>query len=109
MIYINPKGEYPRHIGDIQLEHPDFKEGDTLPEGWVKVQQAERPAVGTDELVYEGFPNEVNGEFVQNWQVRDMTAEEIERRDAPQTAKQKLIDLGLTEFEVQALLRGLVR
>lgn len=109
MIYINPEGEYPRHIGDIQLEHPNFKEGDTLPEGWSKVTESERPQPGADELVYEGFPNEVDGEFIQNWQVRDMTAEEIERRDAPQTAKQKLIDLGLTEVEVQALLRGLVR
>lgn len=36
-----------------------------------------------------------------------MAAEEIERRDAPKRAKEKLIALGLTESEVEALVRGL--
>lgn len=107
MIYINPDNEYPRHIGDIQLDYPDFKQGDELPEGWVEVAEAERPTSGTNQIVYEDFPVEVDGVMTQNWQVRAMTAEEIERRDAPQTARQKLIDLGLTEVEIDALLRGL--
>jgi hypothetical protein len=47
--------------------------------------------------------------MTQQWLVRDMTAEEIERRDAPLTAKAKLLALGLTEAEVEALVRGLVR
>ena len=107
MIYINPQGEYPRHIGDIQLEHPKFKEGDALPEGWVKVAEAQRPTVGTDQIAYEGEPEEVDGVMTQNWVVRDMTQEEIDRREAPKRAKEKLIALGLTEPEVEALVRGL--
>jgi len=107
MLYINPEGEYPRHIGDIQLEHPNFKEGDALPEGWVQVAEADRPEPQTDKIIFEDFPVEVDGVMTQNWQVRDMTAEEIERRDAPKRAKEKLIALGLTEVEVDALLRGL--
>jgi len=109
MIYISPENEYPRHIGDIQLVHPDFKEGDVLPQGWVQVSEAKRPTPSTDEIVFEDFPVEVDGVMTQNWQVRPMTAEEIERRDAPETARQKLIDLGLTEAEVDALVRGLLR
>jgi len=107
MIYINPQGEYPRHIGDIQLEHPSFKEGDALPEGWVKVAEADRPTPGTDQIAYEDFPVEVDGVMTQNWVVRDMTDEEIDRRYAPKKAKEKLIALGLTEAEVEALVRGL--
>ena len=37
-----------------------------------------------------------------------MTAEEIEKRDAPKTARAKLVALGLTDLEVEALARGLV-
>jgi len=109
MIYISPENEYPRHIGDIQLAHPNFKQGDNLPEGWVQVAEAERPEPQTDKVIFEDFPVEVDGVMTQNWQVRDMTAEEIERRDAPKRAKEKLIALGLTEVEVDALVRGLVR
>src|SRR6056297_1792801 len=107
MIYINSQGEYPRHIGDIQLEHPNFKEGDKLPDGWVKVEEADRPTVGENQVAYEGQPEEVDGVMTQNWVVRDMTQEEIDRRDAPKRAKEKLIELGLTEAEVEALVRGL--
>jgi len=107
MIYINPQGEYPRHIGDIQLEHPKFKDGDTLPEGWVKVAEADRPTVGENQVAYEAHPEEVDGVMTQNWIVRDMTQEEIDRRDAPKRAKEKLIALGLTEAEVEALVRGI--
>jgi len=107
MIYINPQGEYPRHIGDIQLEHPNFQEGDALPEGWVKVEEAERPTPGENQIAYEGQPEEVDGVMTQNWIVRDMTQKEIDRRDAPKRAKEKLIALGLTEAEVEALVRGL--
>jgi hypothetical protein len=109
MIYISPENEYPRHIGDIMLAAPKWKAGDPLPEGWVQVVEADRPQVGTDQIAYEDFPIEVDGVMTQNWVVRDMTAEEIERRDAPANAKAKLIALGLTESEVNALVRGLVR
>jgi len=107
MIYISPENEYPRHIGDIQLAHPNFKQGDDLPAGWVQVAEAERPEPQTDKVIFEDFPVEVDGQMTQNWQVRDMTVEEIERRDAPKRAKEKLIALGLTEVEIEALLRGL--
>lgn len=109
MLLINPNNEYPRHYGDIQLEHPQWKLGDELPEGWVQVQEVQRPEPQADKVIYEGFPVEIDGVMTQNWQIRDMTAEEIERRDAPKRAKEKLIALGLTEAEVEALVRGLVR
>ena len=109
MLYISPNNEYPRHAGDIMLSSPKWKAGDPLPEGWSHVTESERPETGVNQIAYEDFPIEVDGVMTQNWVVRDMTAKEIERRDAPKRAKEKLIALGLTEAEVSALVRGLVR
>jgi len=108
MIYINPAGEYPRHIGDIQLEYPDFKVGDKLPDGWIEVIETGRPTPVENKIIYEGYPEEINGVMTQNWVIRDMTPEEIEKKEAPKTAKEKLIALGLTEVEVEALVSGLI-
>ena len=109
MLYINPENEYPRHIGDIQLSKKGFKQGDTLPTGWVKVEESGRPTAGTNQVTVEGFPEDIDGVMTQSWIVRNLTEEELERRDAPANAKAKLIALGLTEVEVSALVRGLVR
>jgi len=109
MLYINSANEYPRHIGDVQLAKPSFKDGDALPTGWTKVEESERPTAGTDKVTVEGAPAEVDGVMTQSWTVRDLTQEELDRRNAPANAKAKLIALGLTEAEVSALVQGLVR
>lgn len=109
MIYISPNNEYPRHYGDIQLENPSWNLGDDLPEGWRAVSETEMPGLAENEIAEEGFPIEANGVMTQNWIIRSLTEKEIEQRNAPKTAKQKLISLGLTEFEVEALTRGLIR
>ena len=109
MIYINSENEYPRHIGDVQLVKAGFKDGDALPTGWVKVEESERPTAGTDQVTVEGTPAEVDGVMTQSWIVRNLTEEELGRRDAPANARAKLIELGLTELEVNALVAGLVR
>jgi hypothetical protein len=109
MLYINSDNEYPRHIGDVQLAKPSFKDGDALPTGWKSVEESERPTAGTDQVTVEGFPETVDGVMTQSWTVRDLTQAELDRRDAPANAKAKLIELGLTELEVDALARGLVR
>jgi len=109
MLYINAENEYPRHIGDIHLISPNFVEGNTLPVGWIKVEETTRPIPGKDKLSIEGFPVETDGVMKQSWIVRKMTAEELARRDAPANARAKLIELGLTELEVNALISGLVR
>jgi hypothetical protein len=109
MIYINAESEYPRHIGDVQLAQPGFQDGDSLPSGWVSVTESARPTAGTDQVTVEGFPETIEGVVTQSWTVRDLTQAELDRRDAPTNAKAKLIELGLTEAEVSALVQGLVR
>lgn len=108
MLYISPKNEYPRHYGDIQIENPNWNFGDELPSGWKEVEQQPRPDTLVNEIAYEDFPKEVNGKFLQNWIVRPMTAAELERRNAPKTAKEKLLGLGLSEIEIEAIARGLI-
>jgi len=109
MLYINSDNEYPRHIGDVQLAKPSFKDGDALPTGWTKVEESERPTAGTDKVTVESTPKKIKGVMTQSWTVRDMTQEELDRRDAPAKAKAKLIALGLTEAEALALVIGMVR
>jgi hypothetical protein len=108
-MFISAKNEYPRYIGDLQIEHPDFVAGDTLPHGWVKVTEAPYPEGQTDKVVYEEFPIEIDGVMTQNWVTREPTDEEIERRDAPANARARLAELGFTDAEIFALVAGLVR
>jgi len=109
MLFINADNEYPRHIGDVQLVKSGFKDGDALPTGWTKVEESERPTAGIDQVTVEVFPETIDGVVTQSWTVRDLTQAELDRRNAPASAKAKLIELGLTELEVDALVRGLVR
>jgi hypothetical protein len=109
MLYTNAQGEYPRHIGDVQLVKKGWSEGDTLPTGWQAVVETERPTPGIDQLTYDSGPIDVDGVLSQGWTVRDLTAEELARRDAPANAKAKLVELGFTDAEISALVSGLVR
>lgn len=108
MLFIGPDNAYPRHIGDLQLAHPDWVEGAPLPAGWQEVKYADAlPEVGPDEVLQELFPALKDGVLVQSFATRPMTEEELERRDAPERAKQKLAALGLTELELESLIRSL--
>jgi hypothetical protein len=79
-LFISPNNEYPRYVGDILIEHPDF-DGVNLPEGWQAVEQTERTPVGENEIVYEIAPILVNGVYKQSWAIRAVTEEEIEKRN----------------------------
>ncbi len=109
MIYISPNGEYPRHYGDIMLDSPGWQLGDNLPQGWIQVIETPMPEISQDEIVFEAMPENIDGQMTQSWQVRPMTAEEKERRDAPANARKRLESLGFTDLEIEALVRGFVR
>jgi len=109
MLFINPENEYPRFIGDLQIEHPDWQVGDAIPEGWTEVAYAtEYPTAGENEKVVEVDPTVVDGVLTQTYVIEPMTEGEIAWRDAPKTAKAKLIALGLTDAEISAITRGLI-
>lgn len=70
MLFINPEGKYPRHVGDLQIEHRDWQAGDELPEGWILVQPT---PVNTDpRLIFtEEFPELVDGVYYQKFSYVD--------------------------------------
>lgn len=105
--YISPDGKYPRYQGDIRLSNPNWDETKPLPSGWIAVEDVVMPDVPLDFALEESIPEEIDGAYKRRWILRPMTSEEKDRRDAPKKARQKLIDLGLTEAEVDALTRGL--
>lgn len=109
MLYINPQNEYPRHIGDIQAENPGWEPEFGLPEGWILVQPTDPPTLDGDQVLQELPPQKINGVWTQVWTARDLTEQELEIRNAPITARQKLKEIaGLTDAEITALSRGLV-
>lgn len=107
-MYISPSGQYPLYYGDIQIEHPNWQLGDPLPNGWREVKEAPLPVIGDDETFEENAPIEQDGELYQSFSVRKLTTQELAIRNAPRTAKEKLLALGLTEYEIQALRYGVL-
>jgi hypothetical protein len=77
-------GEYPRHIGDIYLDVLDFN-GDVfnLPEGWAAVVNTEPPIVKEGERYFEVAPIFTEGAYIQAWDVRPLTAQEIQESINP--------------------------
>ena len=99
MIFINSSGEYPRHIGDLQLEHSSWQPGDDIPEDWKQVFETEPPTdIGTEEVFYEAHPVEIDGVWYQNWQVRQITEEERDAIEAVQLGCMRSINQILSNY-----------
>lgn len=81
--YINVNTfEYPRYIGDIQLEHPEVTE-QTIPQEWQSVVYTKPPVYApATQVVYELAPIQQSGNWTVQWAVRDLTQEELDARAA---------------------------
>lgn len=77
--------EYPRHEGDIRLEHPEIPAGLSgtsfpCPETYALVQWVEPPEIDeTVSVASEGRPELVDGVWRTTWNVRQFTQEELDR------------------------------
>lgn len=92
MMFINKiTKEYPRYIGDIQLLHPDATL-DNLPNDWVLVEETLRPENQDGKAIYESAPQEINGVWKQQWEIRDLTDEEIARIEAHNLKIREFLD-----------------
>lgn len=76
--------EYPRHEGDIRLEHPEILEsqtGDTFPcpKTYAFVAVSEPPLIdGSVQSMELGAPfKDITGQWKVDWVVRDLTPEEL--------------------------------
>ena len=79
--------EYPRHEGDIRLEHPEITEDQTWPNfpcppTYALVQDVPIPEnQDPDKTVQEVMPIQIDGVWTRQFIVRDLTEEEIKARD----------------------------
>lgn len=98
--------EFPIWYGDVLIEYPDWDKDFNNPPSadLVWVQDADVEII-PDKIIEDAEPIQVNGVWTRQFIHRDLTAEELERKNAPATAKAKLLALGLTETEIQALGR----
>ena len=107
MLFINPNNEYPRHLGDLLGENPDWEENDPLPNGWQAVAYADEiPEPGKNQVRVEVFPTEKNGILTQTFIIRDLTAEELAEREAALSLKEKLESLNLSPIEKRTIALG---
>ena len=78
--------EYPRHEGDIRLEHQEIREDQTgatfpCPDTYALVTQTDRPNFDSaTQAVYELAPVQNNGTWTTVWAIRALTDEELEAR-----------------------------
>lgn len=79
-MYIYKGTDYPLFIGDIQIMHPEWSEGDPLPTDWELVTQEPVPEITDEQTVVQLPVDLVKGKWVQKWQVRDLTTEELQAR-----------------------------
>jgi hypothetical protein len=80
--------EYPRHEGDIRIEHPDIREDQTwpnfpCPDTYALVTPVQIPSYNEETQCAEELqPAQIDGVWTQQFLVRDLTAEELEARAA---------------------------
>lgn len=72
MIFIDPNNNYPRHVGDIKLAHPEWNTKDPLPNGWTEVQKVQQPKADPGYFYKETFPVKIDGVFSQNWELAEI-------------------------------------
>jgi hypothetical protein len=80
--------EYPRHEGDIRIEHPDIREDQTYPnfpcpDTYALVTPIQIPSYNEEtQCAEEIAPIQIEGVWTQQFLVRDLTAEELEAKAA---------------------------
>lgn len=91
--------EYPRHEGDIRLEHPEIREDQTwpnfpCPDTYALVEWVEPPAVNREnkEVLHELPPIQENGVWKMAWGVRVLSDAEIAQQKEAYAAMMQLID-----------------
>lgn len=77
--------EYPRHEGDIRLEHPEISVDQTwpnfpCPDTYALVEATPMPVVSDTQIANELAPEFVDGTWRRVWNVTELTPEQIAAR-----------------------------
>jgi hypothetical protein len=111
MIYYNvAKNEYPRHVGDIKLEYPEWEEGQPLPDGWAHLEQVVPEVQAEEGFVWDiGTPVSISDDtyrmvFFQREKTEEEKVKEVAREDIRKWAELS----GLDFYELRdAVLRSI--
>lgn len=68
MIFVDSDGNYPRYVGDLVLEKPDWNTRKKLPEGWERVYETSKPREYLGNVAIEDTPYRAeDGKLYQKW------------------------------------------
>jgi hypothetical protein len=95
-MFIYKETEYPRFIGDIQLMHPNWQEGQPLPKDWAEVIQEELPEVAEGNVIEQLAVVKEGGVWVQKWATRPLTEAELEANSTRSRAVAELQAKGMS-------------
>lgn len=97
-LYLNTKtGEYPRHIGDVELD-PQAP--------WAVVTETTPPeAPSPFHIVYEGTPSLEDGVYVQTWEIRELSEAEVETIRV-ERLRERLSRMGITQEDLKLILEN---
>lgn len=73
-------GQFPLHEGDIQLIHPGWTADQPLPSTFAKVEWQDQPELGKNQTAFAISPKEINGVWIRQWIIYDLTEEEIQEQ-----------------------------
>lgn len=104
MRFIDNKNNYPRFIGDILLANPKWQEGENLPQGWSLVEETDTPIPSDSQKVVENFPTLIENVYFRDFEIVELTKEEIESRNQASSEYETFKLLGLTNTQIEALL-----
>jgi hypothetical protein len=107
-IFISPQGEYPRFVGDIELENSNWnQETDPVPSGWIVVEETPSPVIDENQMMEETFPiKDDAGNYHRNWKVTTLTDAEVADRKL-KNAQFKARQAGLTDDEIKLIAASL--
>jgi hypothetical protein len=71
--------EFPRHIGDIWLDHPELEGQFVCPETYAEVEQTPVPEYDIAKQIIDCvIPIQENGVWKTNWKIRNLTQTELD-------------------------------
>lgn len=102
MLFINGDN-YPRYIGDLQAEYPNWQESDAVPDGWSQVQEVEQPLPEPGKKVVEDSPKLYRGKYKQSWTQVDLSVEDQGIIAQQEAALALMNRLNLSEADLLAI------
>jgi hypothetical protein len=71
--------DYPRHQGDIRLEHPEIGDKFICPNTYAEVLETKRPDIDyKTQTIYENPPSLIDGKWYKNYAIKNYTKEELD-------------------------------